>query len=147
MLKFSEKELFCLARHLMAQHYENTYLLTHIALCHERLEHYKKEKEKRELTKEEKEKADVLYQQLMQSKRAYKAMLHAFNGGLIFPRKTDDKPLCCCETCPNKVACVKTSNEEYTDIGTLKSFSSNGSIMEEIKEKLKPFIKENLKCL
>ena len=66
---------------------------------------------------------------------------------LIFPRKTDDKPLCCCETCPNKVACVKTSNEEYTDIGTLKSFSSNGSIMEEIKEKLKPFIKENLKCL
>lgn len=111
----------------------------------EKLEHYKKEK--RELMKKEKEKAHVFYQQLMQAKRAYKAMTYAFNGGLILVRETDDKPLCCCETCPNKVACVKTSNEEYTDIGTLKSFSSNGSIMEEIKEKLKPFIKENLKCL
>ncbi len=82
MLAFSEKELFCLARHLIAQHYENTYLLTYIALFGEKLEYYKKEK--RELMKKEKEKAHVFYQQLMKSKRACKAMLHAFNGGRKF---------------------------------------------------------------
>ena len=32
MIEFTEKELFCLARHMIAQHYEETYPLTYISL-------------------------------------------------------------------------------------------------------------------
>lgn len=57
------------------------------------------------------------------------------------------RELDCCEDCPNKEACVKVTEEEYTDVGTLKTYSSNGTIIKEITEKLKPFIKENLERL
>ena len=53
----------------------------------------------------------------------------------------------CCKECPNKKACVKVTDEKYTDVGTLETYSPSGTIIEEIKQKLKPFIKENLKRL
>ena len=39
------------------------------------------------------------------------------------------------------------TDEKYTDVGTLETYSPSGTIIEEIKQKLKPFIKENLKRL
>ena len=47
MMEFTEKELFCLARHIIAQHYEETYPLTYLSNYNGYLEHYKKEKEEK----------------------------------------------------------------------------------------------------
>lgn len=146
MMEFTEKELFCLARHIIAQHYEETYPLTYLSNYNGYLEHYKKEKEEREMTTEETEKAKTHYHFLQQSKREYRIIYDAFRGrtfGVGFPYTR----LLCCEDCPNKEACIKVTDEKYTDVGTLETYSPTGTIMEEITEKLKPFIKENLKRL
>ncbi len=146
MIPFSEKELFCLARHMIAQHYEETYPLTYLSSHGEYLEHYKKEKAKREMTKEETEKAKQYYHFLQQSKREYKFIHDAFMGRMLGMRMPYSR-LYCCEECPNKEACVKASDEKYTDIGILQTWSHNSTIMNEITEKLKPFIKANLERL
>ena len=78
MIEFTEKELFCLARHMIAQHYEETYPLTYISSFNDHLEHYKKEKEKREMTIEETERAKKYYHQIQQSKREYKLIHGTF---------------------------------------------------------------------
>ena len=98
------------------------------------------------MTTEETEKAKTYNHFLQQSKREYRMIYDAFRGrtfGVGFPYTR----LFCCEDCPNKKACVEVTNEEYDEFGTLKTYSSKGTIMEEITEKLNPFIKENLKCL
>ncbi len=146
MMEFTEKELFCLARHMIAQHYEEKYPLTYISTFNDHLEHYKKEKEKREMTIEETERAKQYYHQIQQSKREYQLIHGTFNGYGGFAGMPYSK-LDCCEDCPNKKACIKVTDEKYTDVGTLETYSPSGTIMEEITEKLKPFIKENLKRL
>ena len=57
MMEFTEKELFCLARHLIAQHYEEKYPLTYISLYNDGVERYKRRKEHEKMTTEEIEKA------------------------------------------------------------------------------------------
>lgn len=148
MIEFTEKELFCLARHMIAQHYEETYLLTYISLNNDSIERYKRRKEHGKTTTEEIEKAKKAYHFLQQSKREYQTIHNAFhknNNRFFFGMPY--RELDCCEDCPNKEACVKVTEEEYTDVGTLKTYSSNGTIIKEITEKLKPFIKENLERL
>ena len=146
MIEFTEKELFCLARHMIAQHYEETYPLTYISLYSDGLEHYKRKKEYEEINTEEKEKAKKEYHFLQQSKREYKAIHDAFKGRML-GRSFPYVALLCCEECPNKEACIKVTDEKYTDVGTLETYSPNSTIMEGITEKLKPFIKENLERL
>ena len=61
-MEFTEKELFCLARHLIAQHYEEKYPLTYISLYNDGVERYKRRKEHEKMTTEEIEKAKKEYQ-------------------------------------------------------------------------------------
>lgn len=146
MMEFTEKELFCLARHIIAQHYEETYPLTYISLYNDSVERYKKRKEDTEVTTEEIEKAKKEYHFLQQSKREYRTIHDAFRGRMLgtgFPYVA----LLCCEECPNKKDCEKISNKEYTDKGTLQTYFPSYTIIDGITEKLKPFIKENLKSL
>lgn len=148
MIPFSEKELFCLARHMIAQHYEETYPLTYISLYSDGLERYKRRKKHGETTTEETEKAKKEYHFLQQSKREYQTIHNAFRGnntGILFGMPY--RGLDCCEDCPNKEACVKVSDEEYDDTGILGTRSFNSAIIKEIREKLKPFIKANLERL
>lgn len=148
MMEFTEKELFCLARHLIAQHYEEKYPLTYISLYNDGVERYKRRKEHEKMTTEEIEKAKKEYHFWQQSKREYQTIHNAFRGNnTTFSFGMPFRELNCCEDCPNKKACIKVTDEKYTDVGTLETYSPSGTIMEEITEKLKPFIKENLKCL
>ena len=52
MIEFTEKELFCLARHMIAQHYEEKYPLTYISTFNDHLEHYKQKNIKKKKKKE-----------------------------------------------------------------------------------------------
>lgn len=79
MIEFTEKELFCLARHMIAQHYEETYPLTYISLNNDSIERYKRRKEHGETTTEEIEKAKKVYHFLQQSKREYQTIHNAFH--------------------------------------------------------------------